>query len=337
MAGGNGNNIFLRVAGLREIGIFVFLIVIAAVITVRSPVFLTLGNLRDIALDSAILAIVAVGVTMVMLTGGIDISVGSGMGLAGMIVALYIRSHWGVPPLAAVAMGVAIGGVLGAINGLFVVKAGIPPIITTLGTLSIYRGLTFILNYTFNRGQWIGADRFSPAFKTFTRDVSFLVPNLVLITILVYLAAYWFLNHTRSGRTLYAVGSNPVGAKLAGINVERTLFLPYLLTGLLFGAGGVLWVSRYTSAQTDSAQGFEFTVITAVVIGGIKVTGGSGSILGVLLGSVLIGVINNALNIVRVSPFWKLAINGFIILMAVIVDRWLGRNIERILLERRKL
>jgi len=334
---GARRNVFARFAGLRELGILVFLVAVVIIISVRSPVFLTLDNIQDIGLDAAILAIVAVGEMMVILTGGIDISVGSGIGLSGMIVALFIMNHWAIPPLVAVLMGTAIGAVLGTLNGVLVVKARIPPIITTLGTMSIYRGVTFIINYTINKGKWVAADRFAPFFRTFTRDTSFVVPNLILITVIVFVIFYYFLNHTITGRKIYAVGSNPDGARLAGINVGKIMFLTYLLTGMLVGTGGVLWVSRYTSAQTDAAQGFEFMVITAVVIGGVKVTGGSGSILGVLLGSILIGVINNALNLIRVSPFWKLGINGFIILMAVIADKYIQESVNRTLLERRKI
>ena len=334
---GAGKSVFARFTGLRELGILVFLVAIVIAISVRSPVFLTLDNIQDIGLDAAILAIVAVGEMMVILTGGIDISVGSGIGLSGMIVALLIMNHWAIPPLVAVLIGTAIGAVLGMVNGLLVVKARIPPIITTLGTMSIYRGVTFIINYTINKGKWVAADRFAPAFRTFTRDSTFFLPNLILITVIVFLIAYYFLNHTITGRKIYAVGNNPEGARFAGINVGRIIFLTYLLTGMLVGTGGVLWVSRYTSAQTDAAQGFEFMVITAVVIGGVKVTGGSGSILGVLLGSILIGVINNALNLIRVSPFWKLAINGFIILIGVIVDKYIQERMNKALLERRKI
>jgi rhamnose transport system permease protein len=339
MRSSNGarKSLFVRFAGLRELGILVFLAAMVLAISIRSPVFLTLDNLHDIALDAAILAIVAVGEMMVILTGGIDISVGSGIGLSGMIVALFIMGHWGIPPLVAMLMGTAIGAGLGALNGVLIVKARIPPIITTLGTMSIYRGVTFIINYTINKGKWVAADRFAPAFRTFTRDSFFLVPNLILITVIIFIIFYYFLNHTITGRKIYAVGSNPDGARFAGINVGRIMFLPYLLTGMLVGTGGVLWVSRYTSAQTDAAQGFEFMVITAVVIGGVKVTGGSGSILGVLLGSVLIGVINNSLNLIRVSPFWKLAINGLIILVGVIVDKYIQDRSNRTLLERRKI
>jgi rhamnose transport system permease protein len=333
----NGNNLLLRIAGFREIGIFIFLVLVISIISLRSPVFLTFDNLYDIALDSAILAIVAVGEMMIILTGGIDISLGSGIGLSGMLVALVIKDYWGIPPLIAVLMGTCIGAFLGAFNGLFVVKWKIPPVITTLGTMSLFRGTTFIINYALNKGKWIGADQYSVPFKDFARGSFLFIPNLILITIIVYAIFYYLLNHTMTGRKIYAVGGNPQGARFVGINVERITFLPYLFTGMLVGTGGVLWVSRYTSAQTDSAQGFEFMAITTVVVGGVNIAGGSGSIFGVLFGSLLIGVINNALNLVRISPFWKLAINGFIILMAVIVDKLISRRINELLLERRKI
>ena len=333
----NGSSLLLRIAGFREVGIVIFLVLVMLVVSLRSPVFMTPDNLYDIALDSAILAIVAVGEMMIILTGGIDISLGSGIGLSGMLVALLIKDHWGIPPLAAVLMGTCVGAALGAINGILIVKWKIPPIITTLGTMSLFRGTTFIVNYALNKGKWIGADQYSVPFKDFARGHFVYIPNLILITLLVYAGFYYFLNHTMTGRKIYAVGGNPEGARFVGINVEKITFLPYLFTGMLVGTGGVLWVSRYTSAQTDSAQGFEFTAITAVVLGGVNVAGGSGSIFGVLMGSLLIGVINNALNLVRISPFWKLAINGFIILLAVITDKLISRRINEILLERRKI
>ncbi len=330
-------NLVLRVAAFREGGIFLFLLLIVFAISLRSPVFLTPDNLYDITLDSTILAIVAVGEMMVILTGGIDISLGASVGLSGMVVALIIKDFWGIPPLVAVLMGTAIGALLGAINGALVVKCKIPPIITTLGTMSLFRGFTFIINYAVNQGQWVGADKFSVPFKDFARGKFLFIPNLLLITMIVYLVFYYFLNHTMTGRKLYAVGGNRDGATFVGIQVDRILFLPYLFTGMLAGTGGVLWVSRYTSAQTDSAQGFEFTAITAAVLGGINVAGGSGSIWGVLLGSLLIGIINNALNLVRISPFWKLAINGLIILLAVVMDKLISRKTNEILLLRRNI
>ncbi|MHC4199589.1 MAG: ABC transporter permease [Planctomycetota bacterium] len=320
--------LFARLAGTREIGIVVILALVVLAISVRNPTFLSADNLYDIAVGSAILAIVAVGTMMVILTGGIDISVGSGMVLSGMVVALVIKDHWGIPPLVALALGTLIGAVLGSVNGLLVVKGGIPPIITTLGTMSLFRGVTFVICYTVNKGKWVSADKYSPAFKDFTRTGLLGVPNLILIAVIVYAVFYYVLRHTMTGRKIYAVGGNPRAARLVGINVGWITFLPYLLAGMLFGMGGVLWISRYASAEAGSAMGFEFMAITAVVLGGVSIAGGSGSILGVLLGSILIGVISNALNLALISEFWEKAINGFVILLAVIVGTVVSRRAD---------
>jgi rhamnose transport system permease protein len=330
-------SLFLKFAGFRELGIIGFLVILVIIVSIRNPVFLSFGNLYDIGLDIAILAIISVGQMMVILTGGIDISVGSGIGLSAMVSALILMNYWEIPPSVALLMGIAIGSLIGSVNGLLIVKGKIPPIIATLGTMSIFRGLTFIINYKVNLGKWVGADKLSIPFKDFARGTFLKIPNLILITIIVYIIFYYFLNHTVTGRQIYAVGSNLNSAKAVGINTDKVIFLTYLFTGMLVGMAGVLWVSRYTSAQTDSGVGFEFVTITAVILGGVSIFGGSGSIIGVLFGSILIGTINNSLNIIRVSPFWKLAINGFIILMAVIVDNIISNRRNEVLLKRRKI
>lgn len=335
--GKEGKSLILKVAGFREVGIIGFLVILVTIVSLRSPVFLSFDNIYDIGLDVVILAIVAVGQMMVIITGGFDISVGSGIGLAGMISALILMRNWEISPFVAILIGIAIGSLLGSINGLLVVKGKIPPVITTLGTMSIFRGLTFIICFKFNQGNWVGAHKLSVPFKDFARGTFLRIPNLILITIIVYIVFYYFLNHTITGRQIYAVGSNINSAKAVGINTDKVTFLVYLLTGMLVGMAGVLWVSRYTSAQSDSGVGFEFITITAVILGGVSIFGGSGSIIGVLFGSVLIGVINNSLNIIRISPFWKLAINGFIILMAVIMDRIISNKRDEALLSRRRI
>lgn len=326
-----------RLKSTRELGIGAVLALVVIVISIRSPVFLAIDNLHDIAVDVSILAIMAVGMMMVFVTGGIDISVAGNLAFSGMVVAMVVAANWNVPPFVAVIIGVAFGAMLGAVNGLLVVGARVNPIIATLGTMSIFRGLTFIVNFFSEQGTWISADRFPASFKAFARATTLWIPNLIFIAIIVYVLAYFVMNHTRFGRNVFAVGSNTAGAGFVGINVKRVTFLVYMLNGALAGLGGVMWVSRFTSAQTDSAMGFEFTVITAAVLGGTKITGGSGSVIGVLLGAVLIGVINNALNLARINPFWELAINGFIVLMAVVVDKAVADRNEQRALERRKI
>ncbi|MBM4464324.1 MAG: ABC transporter permease [Chloroflexi bacterium] len=324
-------SLFSLVAGVRETGIFAFIVLLIAIVSLRSPYFLTVENFRDILLDTAVLIIVAIGQTMVILTRSIDLSVASGLALSGMVVGMTVSSHWGLPPLVALLMGIGIGIALGGFNGLLVTKGHVPPIIATLGTLSIYRGLTFVVS----GGAWVDAAEMPDSFKWLARDTTLWVPNLVLFAAIVAIVFYYFLNHTRTGREIYAVGSNPDAARVAGIPVDRIVFLVYVLSGVLFGMAGVLWVSRYASAQSDSAMGFELQTVAAAVIGGVNIFGGSGTIPGVLLGSLLLGIIINALNLVRISPFWKLAVQGLIILLAVVSDVLISRRLQRALTLRR--
>lgn len=315
------NELLRKLGRSRELSIFMILLVLVVIISFRAPVFLSMDNLHDIAVDVSILAIMAIGMMMVIVTEGIDISVGSNLAFTGMVVAIIISNNWSISPFAAILMGIAFGSFLGALNGFLIVGVGINAIIATLGTMNIFRGLTFIVNYHSQKGTWISADKFSEAYKNFTRDTTIGIPNLILIAVIVYVVFYYVLNYTRFGRNIFAVGSNAQGAEYVGINVKKVTFLVYVLNGALAGLGGVLWVSRYTSAQTDSATGFEFVVITAAILGGTKITGGSGSAVGVLIGAVIIGVINNALNLAHINPFWKAAINGAIVLIAIILDK----------------
>ncbi|MGQ9625519.1 MAG: ABC transporter permease [Anaerolineae bacterium] len=319
------------ILNVREMGIFLFIIVLVIVVSLRSPYFLTVENFRDILLDIAALSIVSIGQTMVILTRGIDLSVGSGLAFSGMVVGMAVSTYQWMPPLLALVMGMGIGLILGSFNGLMVTKGRVPPIIATLGTLSIYRGLTFAVS----GGAWVDAAELPASFKALARNDILGIPNLVLFAAAVAVIAFYFLNHTRLGREIYAVGSNPIAAKVVGIQVNRIHFLVFILSGLLYGMAGVLWVSRYASAQSDSATGFELQTVAASVVGGVNIFGGSGTIPGVLLGSLLLGIIINALNLVRISPFWKLAVQGLVILLAVVTDALISRRLQRALTVRR--
>ena len=318
-------SLFLLIAGVREMGIGAFIILLIIVVSLRSPYFLDVDNFRDILMDIAILSIVAIGETMVILTRSIDLSVASTVALSGMIVGMTISSHQGIPPFVALLMGIGLGAVLGSINGLLVTKGRIPPIIATLGTLSIYRGLVFAIS----GGAWVDAHEMPKSFVYLSKNTLLGVPNLVLIAIFIAIIFYYFLNHTRTGREVYALGSNPEAARVVGIRVNRILFLVYALSGILSGMAGVLWVSRYASAQSDTAAGFELQAVAAAVVGGVNIFGGSGTIPGVVLGSLLLGIIVNALNLVRISPFWKLAVQGLIILLAVVSDALMSRRLQQ--------
>ncbi|MCB0196207.1 MAG: ABC transporter permease [Anaerolineae bacterium] len=296
-------------------------------VSLRSPNFLTLDNFEDILLNISILAIVALAQTMVIITRGIDLSVGSMIGLVAMMVSFVLLEHPEMSPWLAVLLGMLIGCALGCFNGFIITVGGVPPIIATLGTLSVYRGAVFL----YSQGTWVNAFEMPQSFKLLAKGTPFGLPNLVIFAVVIAAIIYYFLNYTRPGRDIYAVGSNPAAAQVAGIRVQRTIFMVYVISGLLCGLAGVLWASRFEAAQTNTALGFELQTVAAAVVGGVNIFGGSGTVSGVLLGALLLGIINNALTLVRISPFWQLAAQGSLILLAVIVDSMILRRLQQTL------
>jgi rhamnose transport system permease protein len=324
---GPKRNIFQTLATFRETGITLFIVILVVVVSLRSPYFLSLENFRDILLNISILAIVALGQTMVIITRGIDLSVGPMIALVAMMVSFVVKENPEFSPILAVLLGMAIGCVLGSFNGFIITIGGVPPIIATLGTLSVYRGAVFL----YSEGTWINAFEMSQAFKQLSKGTPLILPNLVIIAIVIAIIVYYYLNYTRPGRDIYAVGSNPDAARVAGIRVQWVIFKVYLVSGLLCGLAGVLWASRFESAQTNTATGFMLPTIAAAVVGGVNIFGGSGTVTGVLLGALLLGIINNSLTLVRISPFWQLAAQGLLILLAVVVDAVVLRRLQRTL------
>jgi rhamnose transport system permease protein len=311
-----------NIVRFREAGISVFIFILIVAVTLRNPAFLTADNFQDILLNISILAIVALGQTVVILTRGIDLSVSSIIGLVAMMVAFVVKQNQDMPIVLVVVLGMALGAVLGIFNSLIITYGKVPPIIATLGTLSIYRGLVFF----YSQGTWINSFELPKSFKLLSKGTPLGLPNMVIIAILVAIIVYYFLNHTRTGREIYAVGSNPDAAQFAGIRKDRIIFLVYLISGIASGLAAVLWASRFESGQTNTALGFELQTVAAAVVGGVSISGGVGTVPGVLLGALLLGIIQNALTIVRISPFWQLAAQGLLILIAVITDKWiLGR------------
>lgn len=309
----------------REAGISLFILILVVAVTLRAPSFLSVDNFEDILLNISILAIVALAQTMVIITHGIDLSVSSMIGLVGMMVAFVVKQNPEMPVIFSVVLGMALGSVLGTFNGLIITFGKVPPIIATLGTLSIYRGLVFF----YSQGTWINSFELPANFKALSKGTPLGLPNMVIMALLVAVIVYYFLNYTRTGRDIYAVGSNPDAAQFAGIRKQRITFLVYLISGLLCGLAAVLWVSRFESAQTNTALGFELQTVAASVVGGVSISGGVGTVTGVLLGALLLGIIQNSLTLIRISPFWQLAAQGLLILIAVISDKWILSRVER--------
>ena len=309
----------------REAGISIFILILVVLVSLRAPAFLTVDNFKDILLNISILTIVALGQTMVIITHGIDLSVGSMIGLVGMMVAFVVKQNPEMPVVLTVVLGMALGAALGSFNGMIITFGKVPPIIATLGTLSIYRGLVFF----YSQGTWINSFELPAAFKQLSKGTPLGLPNMVIIALLVAGIVYYFLNYTRTGRAIYAVGSNTDAAQYSGIRKQRIIFLVYLLSGVLAGLAAVLWVSRFESAQTNTGLGFELQSVAASVVGGVSISGGVGTVPGVMLGALLLGIIQNALTLIRISPFWQLAAQGLLILIAVISDKWILSRVER--------
>lgn len=310
----------------REVGIVLILVVLSALVSLRNPAFLSLNNFRDILLNIAILVIVALAQSMVIMTRGIDLSVGSIIGLTAMMVSFTVAAFPALPPILTIPLGMALGAALGSLNGLIIAGGGAPPIIATLGTLSIYRGLIFL--YSGSKST-INAFEMPPGFRQLAKGAPLGVPNLILFAIVVAIAVYYFLRYTRTGRDIYTVGSNPDAARFAGIPMQRIIFVVYVISGLLCGLAGVLWAARFESAQTNTALGFELQTVAAPVVGGVSTLGGSGTVIGVVLGAFLLGIITNALTLVQISPFWQLAAQGFLILLAVLADALIVGRLQR--------
>ncbi|MDE2126555.1 MAG: ABC transporter permease [Armatimonadetes bacterium] len=303
-----------RLPRLREAGILFFILAIAATARAVQPAFFQSENLRNILLDLPIIVTAAMGMSLVLLTRQIDLSVGSALGLCGMAVGLTLKSHPQLSVGTAMALGVGLGALLGAVNGALVTVTAIPPIIATLGTLSIYRGLAFMVAH----GREIDPSDVPQRLLNLSRGSAAGAPVIVWVAAAVATATGLFLARMRSGRSLYAVGGNPDAARLAGINVNLCKFLAFVASGALAGLAAVLYASRFGFVNPgETGVGFELAVIAACVIGGIDVFGGVGSISGALLGCLLLAVMNNALAVTGLSGRWQLAAYGAMILLGI--------------------
>jgi len=315
----------------REFNFFIFIIFIIFIISLRTPSFLDLNNFMDILNDTAILTMVAIGQLMIIVTGGIDLSVDASLALTGMSVALLNQHYPEIPLFIIILISITIGLLLGSINGLLVSQVKIPPVITTLGTMSIYRGLVFVIC----KGTWVSAHEMTEAFREFPRRSFLGISNLIFIAILIIVLFLIFLSLTKTGREIYGVGGNKTAAQYVGINLNKINYLVYTLCGGITGLAGFLWVARYAAAQSETAIGFNFQTIAACVVGGVSITGGSGTVIGVVLGAFFIGIVYDSLTMINVSPFWQMAIQGFIILFAIIINTIMDKRNQQLLLRKR--
>lgn len=316
---------------LRVSGVLLFLILLAIVFASLSPQFLTAQNLSAIVSNAAILAIVAAAQGVVLITRNLDVSVGSIMGLAAYVTADFAAQHQGIGPIL-VLMPIAIGAVLGAINGLLVGYGGVSPLIATLGTMSLFRGITYI----YARGQEVSASMLPPWMIAWV-DMRFGgIPALVIVAVVVVALLGSFLRFYPLGRRIYAVGSNPVASAYFGLRTERVVLFAYVITGMLCGLAGFLYAARVGTVTVILASGWELTSLAAAVIGGVSVTGGSGAVAGAAIGAVVLATIDNGLVLMRVPEFWRMFIQGTAIIGAASADVLIGMQLRKALQARRR-
>ncbi len=299
----------------QKLGPLAGLFAIVLVVSIMEPDFLTLNNLFNILRQVSINALIAFGMTFVILTGGIDLSVGSILALSSAFVAGLMTD--GTSALITVLAGLIVGAVMGALNGMVISLGKVAPFIATLATMTIFRGLTLV--YTdgkpitgLSQGGW---------FELFGRGYFWIFPVPVLTMLIAFAVLYFILKKTTFGRYTYAIGGNEEAAKLMGIQVNKVKIMIYSLSGLMAALAGIILTSRLNSAQPTAGTSYELDAIAAVVLGGTSLSGGRGWIVGTLIGALIIGTLNNGLNLLGVSSFFQLVVKGLVILFAVLADR----------------
>lgn len=293
------------------------LILFSAIVTLINPNFLSISNILNVLRQTSVNAIIAAGMTFVILTGGIDLSVGSVLGLAGAIGATLVTGGQNI--VVVVIAALLIGAVIGAVNGVVISKGKVQAFIATLAMMTLARGYTLV----FTDGRPIGVEASGTAdiFGAIGSGYLFGIPIPIYITAVVFISAYYILKHTRFGRYIYAMGGNEEATKLSGINVDQVKIYVYALSGALAALAGIIVTARLSSAQPQAGSGYELDAIAAVVLGGTSLSGGTGNIFGTIVGALIIGILNNSLNLMNVSSYYQLLAKGLVILIAVLLDR----------------
>lgn len=300
---------------IRNLGPLIGLIVLVIVISIMNGGFLRPSNIFNLLRQVSINALIAFGMTFVILTGGIDLSVGSILALSSVIMAKLLSS--GINPIIAILAACIIGLLLGAINGLVISYGKVAPFIATLATMTIYRGFTLVLT----NGNPITGLGDSFIFQVFGKGYLGIIPIPVITMAIAFIILYIILNKTPFGRKVYAIGGSEKVSFLVGININKIKVLIYSLTGILVALSGAILTSRLNSAQPTAGESYELDAIAAVVLGGTSLSGGKGNILGTLIGALIIGTLNNGLNLLGVSSFYQMVVKGVVILLAVLADR----------------
>ncbi|MEU3702002.1 ABC transporter permease [Streptomyces anulatus] len=317
-----------RVFRMRELAILLVLLVMIVVTQLGNSAFLSEQGIKDLLLNATILVLVATGQSLVVITRNVDLSVGSTLGISAFAAGTYLQG--GGHPVVAVALAVLLGVGFGLLNGLLVSLGQVPALVVTLGTLYIIRGVDSI---------WVGSRQITAAdlpggFVDFGSGGISAVPWLAMLALVLLVSTAYYLKHFGSGRELYALGSDPEAARLAGIPVRRRILLAYTFCGALAGLAGALYLARFGNVDSGTGTGYELTVVSAVVVGGVVFTGGSGTVYGAALGALLLTSVNSVLPALGVSSVWVLAINGFLLVLAIAADRIVALRVASALKKR---
>lgn len=302
-------------AMLKKSGSVIGLVALFAVISCLNSSFIEPSNLKNLLRQVSINALISFGMTFVILTGGIDLSVGSILALSSVLMGSFIKG--GMDPVLGIVLACLIGAVLGSVNGVIITKGKVAPFIATLATMTIFRGLTLV----YTNGNPISSLTESDVFHGFGQGYFLGLPVPAIMMLLMFAILYFILHKTTLGRKTYAVGGNEKVSFIAGIKIDRIKIFAYTITGFLCGMAGAILTSRLNSAQPTAGTGYELDAIAAVVLGGTSLSGGKGRIVGTIIGALIIGTLNNGLNILNVSSFYQQVVKGIVILLAVLMDR----------------
>jgi rhamnose transport system permease protein len=330
-ARGLSTRAIIAIARQRELSLVLLMLVLSTFVVIQAPQFLTAGNLTSLTVLASIIAIAAVGEALVVITRNVDLSVESTIGLVALVVAQLLSQNT-LPVPGAWLVGLGLGLLLGACNGFIVAVFKVPSIVATLGTLSVYRGLAFVLA----GGTQVTLTELPPGYTDASRDTFLGIPYFVIIAVVVTAVIGIAMRQLAFGRQVYAVGSHPEAAETLGIRTGLVTFVVFSLSGLLAGLAGILWGINYGTINATAATGVTLQVIAAVVVGGVNIFGGSGTVVGAALGALFLALISNSLIVLRLSQFWLQAIYGAVILAAVAADTLIVRRVQRIVAERRR-
>jgi rhamnose transport system permease protein len=320
-----------RVFRIRESGIVVVLAVFVAITAAVQPRFLSATNIQFVLVDTTVFALLALGETMVVISRNVDLSIGSVLGLSAYASANLFGTHPGIPIPVVFLAGLGIGLACGLANGIMVAAGRVPSLVVTLATLYIIRGIDILLF----SGKQVVESTLPNAFLQIPRSTTGGIPDVAIAVAVVIGIGAYYLRTYRSSRELYAIGSNPAAARLAGIPVGRRVFTAFAISGGIAGVAGVLWAAQYGTIDSSAGTGYELQAISAVVVGGVAIFGGSGSVIGAALGALLLSTITTALYVLGISPFWDQAIWGFLLIVAIALDKTITVRLTSALRKRR--